>query len=428
MCVSPSGRAHTLRRVIPEEDEARRKRTPQEERDTLAERRARRAWLGDAALLRRAEAAEASVGTLEAHLDDLRGRQAESEREREHTAAQLAERELELRRVKQREYAEQQLRVEAEEVAVRARRGQRAELDRWQRRVEAAQADAQRAEEQRDALAARLAAVNESCERLRAGVLALQGVATELRTTFEREHLSARARIRELEGALERARAHPPEQQRSEADEAQRREEMAVALAAAVARLRTRVALVPELEGGAQPSAVPPPSAVPQPITAPERPPAATPQSPQSLQSSESPELLQSSESPESLQSSESPELLQSSESPELLQSSESPELLQSSESPESLQSSESPELLQSSESPELLQSSESPESLQSSETSQTDRTASAQAGDTEVPTVIVVPRLFTERGRSARRLAPAVRRVAVRLAKWADRAQERKR
>jgi hypothetical protein len=41
-----------------------------------------------------------------------------------------------------------------------------------------------------------------------------------------------------------------------------------------------------------------------------------------------------------------------------------------------------------------------------------------------EVPTVIVVPRLFPVRGRGVSRLAPAVRRVAVRLAAWADRAQ----
>ena len=232
--------------MIPEEDEARRKRTPQEEeRDTLAERRARRAWLGDAALLRRAEAAETSVRTLETHLADLRRRQAESERLRESTAAQLAERELELRRVKQREYAEQQLRVEAEEAAVRARRGRRAELDHWQRRAEEAQVAAQYAEEQRDALAASLAAVNESCERLRAGVTTLQSVAAELRTTFEHEHHAFRARIHELEGELERSRALPPTEQRSAADEAQRREEMAGALAAAVTRLRARAAPAP---------------------------------------------------------------------------------------------------------------------------------------------------------------------------------------
>jgi hypothetical protein len=246
--------------VIPEEDEARRKRTPQEEeRDTLAERRARRAWLGDAALLRRAEAAEESVRTLEAQLADLRRRQAESERLRESTTTQLAERELELRRVKQREYAEQQLRVEAEEAAVRARRGRRAELDHWQRRAEEAQVAAQYAEEQRDALAASLTAVNESCERLRVGVTTLQSVAAELRTTFERDHHVFRARINQLEGELERARPKPSVVgQDSATDEAQRREEMAGALAAAVTRLRARAAPAPAELPAAKAPAPPP--------------------------------------------------------------------------------------------------------------------------------------------------------------------------
>jgi hypothetical protein len=227
--------------VIPEEEDAQRRHPPREgEPDTFAERRARRAWLGDAALLRRAEAAEMSVRTLESHLADLRRRQEESERLRERTAAQLAERELELRRVKQREYAEQQLRVEAEEAAVRARRSRRAELDHWQRRAEEAQAAAQYAEEQRDTLAVNLGAVSEGCERLRAGVTTLQSVAAELRSSFEHEHRGFRERIRELEGELERARVQPPTEQRSAADEAQRREEMAGALAAAVTRLRAR--------------------------------------------------------------------------------------------------------------------------------------------------------------------------------------------
>ncbi len=206
--------------MIPEEDDA-------PHGDLSAERRARRAWLGDAALLRRAEAAEASVRTLE---------------------TQLAERELELRRVKQREYAEQQLRVEAEETAMRARRGRRDELDRWQRRVDSAHAATLRVEAQRDALAARLAAVNASVVRLGAGVQSLHSVAAELRHSFEHDHAAAQARIRELEAQL-KSRAAPPAPpvrpaapQRSDVEEAQRREEMASALAAAVTRLRSRAA------------------------------------------------------------------------------------------------------------------------------------------------------------------------------------------
>ena len=85
------------------------------ERDLLAERRAlRAAQEGDPALLRRAEAAEATVQTLETHLSSLRHRLTEAEESARHSAQRLSASENELRRVKQQEYAEQQLRVEAE--------------------------------------------------------------------------------------------------------------------------------------------------------------------------------------------------------------------------------------------------------------------------------------------------------------------------
>jgi hypothetical protein len=236
---------------MPEEDKALGGRPSQEsERDALAERRARRAWLSSPALARRAEAAEATVHTLEAHLADLRHRQVEAERERESAAAQLTARERELRRVKQREYAEQQLRVEAEEAVVRLRRGHRAELDRLQRRAEEAHAAARRAEEQRDALAARLARVSESCARLERGIGAVEGVAAELRATFERDHLTARARIAELERELELARSSRGP---SNSEDPAHREEMAGALTAAVERLRARAVPVPEAPAPAAP-------------------------------------------------------------------------------------------------------------------------------------------------------------------------------
>src|SRR5271157_3624204 len=92
------------------------------EGDLLAERRARRAAeSGEAALTRRAEAAEATVQTLERHVASLQQRLREAEEDQRRMAglieaekAEAEEREAELRRVKQREYAEQQLRVEAE--------------------------------------------------------------------------------------------------------------------------------------------------------------------------------------------------------------------------------------------------------------------------------------------------------------------------
>src|SRR5271155_4298966 len=121
------------------------------DRDLLAERRARRAVDLDPthatdALTRRAEAAEATVQTLETHLSSLQQRVREAAEERATLAERLnveqaavAEREHELRRVKQREYAEQQLRVEAEDRRTRLERDSRAEVDRLTRRLGASE-------------------------------------------------------------------------------------------------------------------------------------------------------------------------------------------------------------------------------------------------------------------------------------------------
>ena len=111
------------------------------EGDLLAERRARRAAeSGEHALTLRAEAAEATVRTLETHVASLQQRLRDAE-EQSRRAAEMIEAdrgralwrsdrrperrgtpgrlrdvlERELRRVKQREYAEQRLRVEAED-------------------------------------------------------------------------------------------------------------------------------------------------------------------------------------------------------------------------------------------------------------------------------------------------------------------------
>ena len=208
------------------------------ERDVLAERRARRAGPGEVAQIRRADAAEAAVHALERQLVDLRRRELEAQRERERTSEQLADREHELRRVKQREYAEQQLRVEAEENVTRLRRRQREEIDRLQRHVAEARSAMQstgeradelrvRAEQERDeaerrrkeaerrlvsaeqerlqaeqlcaTLTARLTSVNESCARLREGMLVLEGAAATLRGEVEDERDATRVRVRELE-------------------------------------------------------------------------------------------------------------------------------------------------------------------------------------------------------------------------------------
>ncbi len=84
--------------------------------------------------------------TLETHLSSLQQRVREAAEERaifaERLAAEqaaVAEREHELRRVKQREYAEQQLRVEAEDRRTRSEHDSRAEIDRLTRRLGASE-------------------------------------------------------------------------------------------------------------------------------------------------------------------------------------------------------------------------------------------------------------------------------------------------
>ncbi len=132
-------------------------RARRSEGDLFAERRARRAAeSGEIALTRRAEAAEATVQTLESHVASLqqRLREAQDEHERidellEAERAAVLEREHELRLVKQREYAEQQLRVEAEggladavELSARIEREGRVELERLGARLSASEQQA----------------------------------------------------------------------------------------------------------------------------------------------------------------------------------------------------------------------------------------------------------------------------------------------
>jgi chromosome segregation ATPase len=120
------------------------------EGDLFAERRARRAAeSGEVALTRRAEAAEATVQTLERHVSSLQQRLQQVEEERQRTDELLdaeregaLEREHELRRVKQREYAEQQLRVEAEERLLSADRESLAEIERLSARLDTSEQDA----------------------------------------------------------------------------------------------------------------------------------------------------------------------------------------------------------------------------------------------------------------------------------------------
>ena len=206
------------------------------EGDLLAERRARRAAeSGEHALTLRAEAAEATVRTLETHVASLQRRLQDAEEEGRHGSEQLAaaqaarasERsqaaheaqpsastiafERELQRASQREYAEQRLRIEAEERAAERERETRAELDRLSHGLSASERDAQllaaRLETAECELAeAEQAAAAERGEALRVdrklrGELAeLDGRASELQQLLELER-AARARA---ERALDR--------------------------------------------------------------------------------------------------------------------------------------------------------------------------------------------------------------------------------
>jgi hypothetical protein len=256
--------------------------------DVLAERRARHA---DPAVIRRAEAAEAAVRNLETHLAALEQRLEEVGRERERISQQLTERESDVREVKQREYAEQQLRVEAEERAERIQQELRVEIQELGHRIDDTERQARE-------LSAELDHLRERDAKLAPIVGELMGVATKLRSGFEREFTALReefqrqviweretyvreltamgARMEDLRFELTRTAddlraqlaAEPagssllehttaPASER----EAAHRREMADALVAAVERLRERVAEVKEAEAveAIQPPVVEPP-------------------------------------------------------------------------------------------------------------------------------------------------------------------------
>jgi len=181
------------------------------EGDLLAERRARRAAeSGEHALTLRAEAAEATVRTLETHVASLQQRLADAEQESRRIADLLdAERaprhgerpqvgrhaptprepalERELERASQREYAEQRLRVEAEDRSFELQREARAEIERLNRRLSASERETQ-------ALGTRLEVVQRELAE------AEQTVATE-RAAMQQTERTLRARVSELEGA-----------------------------------------------------------------------------------------------------------------------------------------------------------------------------------------------------------------------------------
>jgi chromosome segregation ATPase len=255
------------------------------DRDLLAERRARRAVDSDPthpsdALTRRAEAAEATVQTLETHLSSLQQRVREAAEERAIFAERLsaeqavvAEREHELRRVKQREYAEQQLRVESEDRRTHSERDSRAEIDRLTRRLGASEHHARELAERLESAqreldeaeqtaAAERAGIHRGEQELQVRLSELERRAQEIRREIDsersaREHAEVqladmRAGYRRMEllvaelkavmAQLRAAAAREPrrEQVAGSGVPIEQREQLADALATAVERLRAR--------------------------------------------------------------------------------------------------------------------------------------------------------------------------------------------
>ena len=190
------------------------------EGDLFAERRARRAAeSGEVALTRRAEAAEATLQTLERHVASLQQRLREAEDEHvrldellEAERAAAHEREHELRRVKQREYAEQQLRVEAEDrlshvsaAGVQLERESRAEIEQLSARLSSSEDEAREAARRVEGLQRQLAEVEQQAGAERA---ALRRSEQDLRARMddlERRALEIQRGLDAERGARERS-------------------------------------------------------------------------------------------------------------------------------------------------------------------------------------------------------------------------------
>ena len=169
------------------------------EGDLLAERRARRAAeAGEHALTRRAEVAEATVRTLETHVSSLQRRLREAEEEIERMSEEIdavrpaarseeaspasrppgadvplagggeALLEVELRRARQREHAEQRLRAEAEEGRMDLEHESRAEIEQLSRRLDASEREARSLDARLDGVQRELAVTEQAVAAERA--------------------------------------------------------------------------------------------------------------------------------------------------------------------------------------------------------------------------------------------------------------------
>jgi hypothetical protein len=190
----------------------------------------------DPALTRRAEAAEATVHTLETHLGNLQQRLGEAEREQERLTETLQAREHEVRRVKQREYAEQQLRVEAEDSREHLQREHRAEVDRMRRRLAAGERHAQELVDALESSRRELAEAEQTAAAERAALTRAERDLATRELELGRQELSLASTREELDSRLEEARASQQQAERSLATSDEQRDELTQRIAALEAR------------------------------------------------------------------------------------------------------------------------------------------------------------------------------------------------
>jgi hypothetical protein len=238
------------------------------EGDLLAERRARRAAeSGEQALTRRAEAAEATVRTLETHVASLQQRLLEAEQESrqmsdliEAEQASLAGQgtppapkpsgldapvlEHELRRVRQREYAEQRLRVEAEDRCLDLERESRTEIGQLGRRLRTSERDAR-------ALATRLEGAQRELDEAEQAAAAERGGGRRAERPLQARLTELERRTVEIERELDDERAARERAERV-LESIRRGQRMLAGLVAelrrVIARLREAAALAPAPE------------------------------------------------------------------------------------------------------------------------------------------------------------------------------------
>ena len=201
----------------------------------LAQRRAAREGQADEALVRRAQAAEATAATLETQLDHLEARLRSALAERDQATARL-------RAAEQREEAERRVRVEAEGERDAIRASVRRERERLEARARAA-------EEHAEALGAEMDAIRREAAEAQQAAMAARAAAEragEARAREELDRLAAEAA--DLTRRLEHERSARAEAESRLARQGERVADVEATVAQLERELERRTALQAELD------------------------------------------------------------------------------------------------------------------------------------------------------------------------------------